>query len=145
MVCRVHCALAMNRVFSLILTTALTLPLLAQEEGPASAAGASVDTTGKGYTAAYVLETSTGRVLFDENSHVQLPTASMAKMMTALLTMEEIRDGRLKLDTPVTISARASKMGGSQIYASEGQVFPMQTLIAATMTSIRIEIAAPRP
>jgi D-alanyl-D-alanine carboxypeptidase (penicillin-binding protein 5/6) len=57
----------------------------------------------------------------------------MAKMMTALITMEEIRDGRLKLDTPVTISARASKMGGSQIFAKQGQIFPVQTLLAATM------------
>jgi D-alanyl-D-alanine carboxypeptidase (penicillin-binding protein 5/6) len=124
----------MKRMFSVVAALALTLPLLAQEEGPAAGAkGAQVDTTGKGYTAAYVIEPSTRRVLFDENSHVMLPTASMAKMMTALITMEEIRDGRLKLDTPVTISARASKMGGSQIYAKEGQVFPVQTLLAALM------------
>src|SRR5205814_1850894 len=108
-------------------------PVFAQEESGGTAKGAAVDTTGKGYSAAFVIEPSTGRVLFDENSHVQLPTASMAKMMTALITMEEIRDGRLKLDTPVTISARSSKMGGSQIYAKQGQVFPVQTLLAALM------------
>jgi D-alanyl-D-alanine carboxypeptidase (penicillin-binding protein 5/6) len=123
----------MKRMLSVLAALALTLPLYAQEEGPGAAKGAQVDTTGKGYTAAYVIEPSTRRVLFDENSHVMLPTASMAKMMTALITMEEIRDGRLKLDTPVTISARASKMGGSQIYAKEGQVFPVQTLLAALM------------
>jgi len=124
----------MKRLLSVVAALALTLPLYAQEEGPTSGAqGAQVDTTGKGYTAAYVIEPTTRRVLFDENSHVMLPTASMAKMMTALITMEEIRDGRLKLDTPVTISARASKMGGSQIYAKEGQVFPVQTLLAALM------------
>jgi len=72
-------------------------------------------------------------VLFEENANVALPTASMAKMMTALITMEEIRDGRLKLDSPVITSARASKMGGSQIFAAEGQVFPVQTLLAAMM------------
>src|SRR5438270_2048998 len=66
-------------------------------------------------------------------SHAPYPTASMAKMMTALITMEEIRDGRLKLDSPVITSARASKMGGSQIFAMEGQVFPVQTLLAALM------------
>src|SRR5437899_8763160 len=57
----------------------------------------------------------------------------MAKMITWLIAMEEIRDGRLKLYTPVTISARVSTMGGSQIYAKQGQVFPLQTLLAATM------------
>ena len=116
-----------------LLAFLVALPLLAQEEGPATAKGAAVDTTGKGYTAAFVIEPVTKRVLFAENEHVPLPTASMAKMMTALITMEEIRDGRLKLDTPVTISARVSKMGGSQIYAKQGQVFPIQTLLAALM------------
>jgi D-alanyl-D-alanine carboxypeptidase (penicillin-binding protein 5/6) len=124
----------MKSRLAILFVTLITLPLLAQnEEGPASAKGAAVDTTGKGYTAAFVIEPTTGRVLFEENAHVPLPTASMAKMMTALITMEEIRDGRLKLDTPVTISAKASKMGGSQIYAKEGQVFPVQTLLAALM------------
>lgn len=109
-------------------------PLAAQqEEGPANAQGAAVNTTGKGYTAAIVIEPSSKRVLFEENAHVSLPTASMAKMMTLLICMEQIQEGQLKLDTPITISARASKMGGSQIYAKEGQVFPLQTLIAATM------------
>lgn len=124
----------MKTCIAVLLTAALALPVLAQnEEGPATAKGAAVDTTGKGYTAAYVLEPVTKRVLFEENANVPLPTASMAKMMTALITMEEIKDGRLTLQTPVTISARASKMGGSQIYAKEGQVFPVQTLLAALM------------
>jgi D-alanyl-D-alanine carboxypeptidase (penicillin-binding protein 5/6) len=122
----------MKRVVLALLLIAL--PLFAQqEEGGGMAKGAAVDTTGKGYTAAFVIEPVTKRVIFAENEHVPLPTASMAKMMTALITMEEIRDGRLKLDTPVTISARASKMGGSQIYAKQGQVFPVQTLLAALM------------
>src|SRR5207249_6846383 len=73
------------------------------------------------------------RVLLSENADAPLATASMAKMMTALIAMEEIRDGRLKLDTPVTISARSSTMGGSQIYAKQGQIFPLQTLLAALM------------
>jgi D-alanyl-D-alanine carboxypeptidase (penicillin-binding protein 5/6) len=79
------------------------------------------------------MEPSTGQVLFEENSHVMLPTASMAKMMTALITMEEIQEGRLKLTDAVRISPRASKMGGSQIYAKDGQIFPVQTLLAALM------------
>jgi len=118
---------------SLLLTAVLAVPAIAQEEGPADAKGAAVDTTGKGYTAAYLIEPSTRKVLFSENADTPLPIASMSKMMTLLIAMEEIRDGRLKLDDQVTISARASTMGGSQIYAKQGQVFPLQTLLAATM------------
>ena len=126
-------SLDMKRILPLLAACLLTFPILAQEEGSGTAKGAAVDTTGKGYTAAFVIEPTTKQVLFQENANVPLPTASMAKMMTSLIAMEEIRDGRLKLSDPVTISARASKMGGSQIYAKEGQVFPVQTLLAAIM------------
>ena len=124
----------MKSCFAIVFAALLAFPAFAQnEEGPGTAKGAAVDTTGKGYTAAFVIEPVTRRVLFEENAHVPLPTASMAKMMTALITMEEISAGRLKLTDPVTISARSSKMGGSQIYAKEGQQFPVQTLLAALM------------
>jgi D-alanyl-D-alanine carboxypeptidase (penicillin-binding protein 5/6) len=117
-----------------LIAMAIAAPVFAQqEEGPGQAQGAAVDTTGKGYTAAYVIETSTRKVLLAENEHRPLPTASMAKMMTLLLTMEEIRDGRLKYDSPVTVSARASKMGGSQVYLRAGSVWPVKNLIIATM------------
>ncbi|HEX6087844.1 MAG TPA: D-alanyl-D-alanine carboxypeptidase family protein [Thermoanaerobaculia bacterium] len=116
-----------------LIALAIAAPAFAQqEEGPGVAQGAAVDTTGRGYTAAYVIEASTRRVLHAVNEHQSLPTASMAKMMTLLLAMEEIRDGRLKYDTPVTISARASKMGGSQIYLRAGSVWPVKNLLIAT-------------
>ena len=125
----------MKRSLALLAVFLIAIPPLVaqQEEGPAKATGSAVNTTGKGYSAAIVMEPSTRRVLFEENAHVPLPTASMAKMMTLLIAMQQVQDGELKLDTPITISARSSKMGGSQIFAKEGQVFPLQTLIIATM------------
>jgi D-alanyl-D-alanine carboxypeptidase (penicillin-binding protein 5/6) len=124
----------MKRCFVVLFVAAIASAAFAQEEeGTGAAKGAQVNTTGKGYTAAYVIDAASRRVLFEENAHVPLPTASMAKMMTCIIAMERIQSGEIKLDTPVTTSARASKMGGSQIFAREGQVFPMQTLLAATM------------
>ncbi len=118
---------------ALLLVLALAAPVWAQEEeGPGQAQGAAVDMTGRGFTAAYVIEPSTKRVLFAANEHMALPTASMAKMMTCLIVMEEIRDGRLKYETPVNISARASKMGGSQIYLRAASVWPVKNLLIAT-------------
>jgi serine-type D-Ala-D-Ala carboxypeptidase (penicillin-binding protein 5/6) len=124
----------MKRCFVVLFVAAIASAAFAQEEeGTGAAKGAQVNTTGKGYTAAYVIDAGSRRVLFEENAHVPLPTASMAKMMTCIIAMERIQSGEIKLDTPVTTSARASKMGGSQIFAREGQVFTMQTLLAATM------------
>jgi serine-type D-Ala-D-Ala carboxypeptidase (penicillin-binding protein 5/6) len=124
----------MKRCFVVLFVAAIASAAFAQEEeGTGAAKGAQVNTTGKGYTAAYVIDAGSRRVLFEENAHVPLPTASMAKMMTCIIAMERIQSGEIKLDTPVIASARASKMGGSQIFAKEGQSFPMQTLLQATM------------
>ncbi len=85
------------------------------------------------YTAAILIEPVTGRVLFEKNARTPLPVASMTKMTTLLVTLDALKDGSITLDTPVTISARASKMGGSQVYAKQGAVFPVRALMAATM------------
>ena len=119
---------------STLLTVVLTVPLYAQgEEGTGTAKGSGVDTTGKGYSSAYVIEPTTKRVLFAENEHTPFPTASMAKMMTLLITLEEIRDGRLKWEDQVIVSPKASKMGGSQIYLRAGSSWPVKNLVIATM------------
>jgi len=121
-----------NALFALLIAM-LAVSASAQnpeESGPVSAAVANAP---KGYTAAFVLEPSTNRVLFEDNADKPLPTASMAKMMTLLIVMEEIQQGNLNYDTPVTISARASKMGGSQIYLRAGSVWPVKNLLIATM------------
>jgi D-alanyl-D-alanine carboxypeptidase (penicillin-binding protein 5/6) len=100
---------------------------------PASEGFLRAGRPGVDYTAACVVDRGTGRVLYEYNAHTPVPTASMAKMMTSLIAMEEIEAGRLSLDDSVTISARAAGMGGSQIYAAQGQVFTVKTLLAATM------------
>jgi D-alanyl-D-alanine carboxypeptidase (penicillin-binding protein 5/6) len=121
----------MKRTIVALLIAMLAIPLFAQEEGgPVSAA---IQNNPQGYTAAIVLEPSTGRVLYEYNADKPLPTASMAKMMTLLIAMDEIKEGNLSYDTPVTISARASKMGGSQIYLRAASVWPLKNLLIATM------------
>ena len=125
-------AASMKRhLMALAVVALLTSVAFAQEEGgPVSPA---VNNNPRGYTSAIVLEPTTGRVLFEDNADKPVPTASMAKMMTLLIAMEEIRDGNLTYDTPVTISARASRMGGSQVYLRAGSVWPMKNLLIATM------------
>ena len=123
----------MKKMFIALMVVAVATTAFAQnpeESGPVSAAVAN---SPKGYTAAFVMEPTTGRVLFEDNADTPMPTASMAKMMTLLIAMDEIKAGNLKYETPVTISARASKMGGSQIYLRAGSVWPVKNLLIATM------------
>lgn len=64
---------------------------------------------------AILLEASTGEIIFEKNSHEKLHPASMTKMMSMLLILENIDKGVIKWDDIVTVSSNASSMGGSQI------------------------------
>ena len=66
--------------------------------------------------AAYLLDYDSKVVLYEQNAREHLPVASMVKLMTILLTFEEIDAGRLSLDEMITTSENASGMGGSQVF-----------------------------
>lgn len=70
---------------------------------------------------AIMIEASTGEILFQKNKDERLAPASMTKMMSMLLIMEEIEKGNLKWDEMVTASEKASSMGGSQIFLEVGE------------------------
>lgn len=80
---------------------------------------------------ALLMVPETGQVLFEKNPDEQLPPASIAKIMTLLLTMEALESGRISLDDKVRISARAAGMGGSQVWLKEGEVFTLEELLRA--------------
>ena len=66
-------------------------------------------------SSAIVIEQDTGKVLFDK-IQMKLPPASMTKIMTMLLIMEQVEKGKLKLTDKVRASEHAASMGGSQIF-----------------------------
>ncbi|MDE6701237.1 MAG: D-alanyl-D-alanine carboxypeptidase, partial [Acetatifactor sp.] len=65
---------------------------------------------------AILIEASTGEVIFEKNSMERRSPASITKIMTLLLTFEQIEAGKVKLTDDVLVSAHASGMGGSQVY-----------------------------
>ncbi len=70
---------------------------------------------------AILIEASTGKVLYEKDADMALPPASVTKVMTLLLVMEAIEEGRLKYGDTVRASANACSMGGSQIYLKENE------------------------
>lgn len=82
---------------------------------------------------AILMEATTGEVLYEMNADEALPPASVTKVMTLLLVMEAIADGRLKLDDTVTASAHACSMGGSQIYLKEGEQMSVEDLLKSVI------------
>ena len=78
---------------------------------------------------AILIETSTGKVLYEKNPDEKLPPASMTKVMSMLLIMEAIDEGRLKLTDEVEISPTAASMGGSQVFLQAGEKYPVEELL----------------
>ena len=82
---------------------------------------------------AILMEASTGKVLFEQNADEALPPASVTKVMTLLLVMEAIADGKLAYTDMVTASANACSMGGSQIYLKEGEQMSVEDMLKSVV------------
>lgn len=80
---------------------------------------------------AIMIEESTGKVLFENNADERRAPASMTKVMTLLLIMEQIESGKIKLTDKVSISENASSMGGSQVFLEAGTEITVDELIKA--------------
>ena len=68
-----------------------------------------------------VMEPTTGKIIYERNSHERRHPASMTKIMTMLLVMESIEKGMISWEDIVTVSENASSMGGSQILLETGE------------------------
>ena len=78
---------------------------------------------------AILIEQSTGTVLFEQNADEKRAPASVTKVMTMLLIMEELESGKLTLDQMIPVSAEASGMGGSQVYLKEGETLSVKEML----------------
>ena len=82
---------------------------------------------------AYLIEASTGKVLYAENEFSAASPASVTKVMTLLLVCEALDAGKFALTDTVTISAHAASMGGSQVFLEEGERITVEDLIKSTV------------
>lgn len=81
--------------------------------------------------AALLMDYSTGKVLFEKNSHERRPCASITKVMTLCLIFEAIEAGKIGYDTIVTASPAAASIGGSDIWLVEGEQMSVNDLVKA--------------
>jgi D-alanyl-D-alanine carboxypeptidase (penicillin-binding protein 5/6) len=85
------------------------------------------------YAGAICIDAATGKVLFEDNADVTAYPASITKLMVLLVVLDAVDAGHLSLDEPVTVTAKAAKIGGSQVYLKENEVFPVDELLYALM------------
>ena len=76
-----------------------------------------------------LLETGSGQVLTAEKPDERIEPASLTKLMTAYLTFAALRQKTIALDTPVTVSQKAWKTGGSKMFIRVDTQVPVEDLI----------------
>ncbi|TBL80012.1 D-alanyl-D-alanine carboxypeptidase family protein [Paenibacillus thalictri] len=78
---------------------------------------------------AVLLDVDTGTIMLDKNKDAKLPPASITKIMTMLLVMEALDQGKIKMDDKVRTSEYAASMGGSQIFLEPGEEMTVQDML----------------
>ena len=110
----------------------LLLPGIAQADELPMKAEAPITLTSP---SAILCEASTGQVIFEKNADERRPVASVNKVMTILLTLEEVDEGRVSLEDQVTVSPRAASMGGSQAFLDAGERYKLSELLKTVIVA----------
>lgn len=117
----------MKKVTTLLLAAVLLAGWL-----PRRAAAVDLNLNAK---SALLMDVATGTVLYEKECHERLAPASVTKVMTMLLIMEALDDGRIHLDDQVTASETAAAKGGSQIYLKAGETMPVSDMLKSIAVS----------
>jgi serine-type D-Ala-D-Ala carboxypeptidase (penicillin-binding protein 5/6) len=96
------------------------------------AARAKVDDLAKDpYISALVIDADTGKSLFEDHAEAVVYPASVLKLMDLLVILEQLEQGKLKLDEMVQVTKEAAHMGGSQVYLDPKEQFSVEDLLYA--------------
>lgn len=104
-------------LISLLLLTFFPIKVMATEPNLAPKAKAAI-----------LMEYSSGEIIYEKNAHDKIAPASMTKLVTMLLILEEIEKGTLTWDEQVKASAEASGMGGTQIFLETGELMSVKDM-----------------
>ena len=81
---------------------------------------------------AVIVGDTKGNVIFAKDADTMYPLASVTKMMSLMVTFDEINAGNISLNDSVRISKNPLKYGGSGIALKAGQMFVLEDLIKAS-------------
>lgn len=79
--------------------------------------------------ASYLTDFETGTLIYAQNETEHLPIASMCKIMTLNLCFDAVDKGVITMDEEITVSEKASSMGGSQVFLEANAKYPVRELL----------------
>ena len=122
-----------NKILKSIVLTFIVFILTSTHSLYAKADTATQASLSTDCKSALLMEAETGKVLYSKNQDQALPPASVTKIMTLLIVMEAIEEGRISYDDTVVASENACSMGGSQIYLEQGEKMSVEDLLKSVI------------
>ncbi|MDO5397857.1 MAG: D-alanyl-D-alanine carboxypeptidase family protein [bacterium] len=116
----------MKRIISSLIAVLIFICGISVHAENNNAGTAKLETEAK---ACILIEASTGEVLYEDNPDEQLPIASVTKIMTMLLIMEQIEAGTLSFDTMIPVSENAMSYGGSTMFLEAGEQLSVNDML----------------
>lgn len=114
----------MKKILIIILAFSCVIPIVKAE-----------DSLNLSSESAILMDAESSKILYEKNIDEKLPMASMTKIMSMLLIMENIENGSLKYEDKVLISENASGMGGSQVFLQAGEEYTVNDLLKCIAVS----------
>lgn len=123
----------MKKILCFLLALVLAFPFVsielhAQEEQKQENTSDNVDLA-QNAKSAYLMEFTSGKVIYAKNEHEQLYPASMTKMMGLLLIFEALHNGKLSWEDTITTSEHAASMGGSQVFLEVNEQMSVKDMV----------------
>ena len=88
-----------------------------------------------GSRSCFLMDYNSGTVLYEENADERVPVASIVKLMTTLITFEEIDKGNLQLNDKLVASEHAASMGGSQVFIDPYAEYTVEEMIKSVIVA----------
>ncbi|WP_010240596.1 D-alanyl-D-alanine carboxypeptidase family protein [Clostridium arbusti] len=124
-----------NRIIARALCTVIIatmfsyIPVSAEQLEPGDKVNENSSNMNVDARSALLIEPTTGKIIYEKNSHEKFAPASVTKIMTMLITMENVDSGKIKLSDKVTVGENAKKMGGSSMILDTGEIRTVEELL----------------
>ncbi len=124
-----------SKIFGIgVLMVMILITLIGSKVVFASANGVTISAFDEFSSTSYIMmEANTGKVLVNFNERERLPVASICKLMTTLITLEAIDDGRISMDTMLVASKNAASVEGSQAFLDAGSEYSVADLLKSVI------------
>ena len=118
-----------------LITTLLVLTFVLLVSNLAKVNAVMLDNVNLSCKSYVLLDYESGKVLSSFNEDKKFPVASICKLMTSLITLENIESGNLSWDEEIVVSEHAASMEGSQAFLDANNKYKLDDIFKSVVVA----------